>query len=261
MLQGQDFATFYRADQPLELIVSETFAHRYWPNESAVGKRFRAGQNNPFGTIVGVVGDVRTLNSQQSPSPAFYFPYGYIGMPGLVVMVRTSAQPENFATPLRAEVRQLDADQPVYNMRTMNEIIARATAQQRFQAVLSSLFAIIALLLVALGIYSVVAYMVKQRRREIGVRMAVGASTRNILRMVILQGMRNVLLGLVFGLAASFALTRLIGSSVFGLTTTATDLRIYVVVALVLISVAFIACYLPAWRATKIDPSLALRSE
>jgi putative ABC transport system permease protein len=261
LLQGQDFATPYRADQPLELIVSETFARRYWPNESAIGKRFRAGPNSPVGTVVGVVGDVRTLNSEQSPAPAFYFPYGYIGMPGLVVMVRTTAQPETFAAPLRAEVRQLDSEQPVYNMRTMNEIVAVATAQQRFQAVLSSLFAIIALLLVAIGIYSVVAYMVKQRRREIGVRMAVGASTRNILGMVILHGMRNVLLGLVLGLAASFVLTRLIGSSVFGLMTTSTDVRIYVMVGLLLTGVALVACYLPAWRATKIDPSRALRSE
>ena len=261
LLQGQDFSTPYRDDQPLELIVSETFAHRYWPSESAIGKRFRAGPNNPFGTIVGVVGDVRTLNSQQSPSPALYFPYGYIGMPGLVVMVRTAAQPESFAAPLRAEVRQLDSEQPIYNMRTMNEIIAGATAQQRFQAVLSSLFAGVALLLVAIGIYSVVAYMVKQRRREIGVRIAIGATTHNILRMVMLQGMRNVLLGLLLGLAASLALTRLIGSSVFGLTTTAVGVRIYVMVGLLLTGVALIACYLPAWRATKIDPARALRIE
>ena len=261
LLQGQDFAPQYRTDQPLELIVSESFAHRYWPNESAIGKHFRAGPNNPFGKIVGVVGDVRTLNSQQSAAPAFYFPYGHIGMPGLVVVVRTSAQPETFAAPLRAEVRQMDGEQPVYNMRTMNEIIAGATAQQRFQAVLSSLFGGVALLLVAIGIYSVVAYMVKQRRREIGVRMAVGASTYNILRMVILHGMRNVLLGLVLGLAASFVLTRLIGSSVFGLTTTSMDVLIYVMVGLLLTGVALIACYLPAWRATKIDPSRALRSE
>ena len=260
LLQGQDFATPYRADQPLELIVSESFAHRYWPNESAIGKRFRAGPN-PFGTIVGVVGDVRTLNSQQSAAPAFYLPYGHIGMPGLVVVVRTSTQPETFAAPLRAEVRQMDGEQPVYNMRTMNEIIAGATAQQRFQAVLSSVFAGVALLLVAIGIYGVVAYMVKQRRREIGVRMAVGANTRNILGMVILHGMRNVLLGLVLGLAASFVLTRLIGSSVFGLTTTSTNVRIYVMVGLLITGVALVACYLPAWRATKIDPSRALRSE
>jgi predicted permease len=256
LLQGQDFASPYRADQPLELIVSEIFARRYWPNENAIGKRFRAGPNNPYGTVIGVVGDVRTLNSQQVATPAFYFPYGYIGMPGLVVMVRTAAQPETFAPALRAEVRQLDADQPVYNMRTMNEIIARATAQQRFQAFLTSLFAAVALLLVAIGIYSIVAYMVKQRRREIGVRMAVGASTHNILRLVILHGMRNVVLGLVLGLAVSLPLTRLIG-----LTATSADLRVYVIVVLLLAGVALIACYLPAWRATKIDPSQALRSE
>jgi ABC-type antimicrobial peptide transport system permease subunit len=210
---------------------------------------------------VGIVGDVHTLNSQQDATPAFYFPYGYVAMPAMVVLVHTTNQPETFATALRAEVRQIDSDQPVYNMKTMNEIVASATAQQRFQAVLSSLFAIAALLLVAVGIYSVVAYMVKQRRREIGVRMAVGASTHNIIRMVIAQGMRNVLVGLALGLAGSSALTRLIGSSVFGLTATATDLRIYLLVALVLVGVAFIACYLPAWRATKIDPSLALRVE
>ena len=256
LLQGQDFANPYRADQPLELIVSETFARRYWPNENAIGKRFRAGPNNPFGTVVGVVGDVRMLNSQQGPAPAFYFPYGYIGMPGLVVMVRTAAEPENFAAPLRAEVRQLDADQPVYNMRTMNDIIAGATAQQRFQAFLTSLFAAVALLLVAIGIYSIVAYTVKQRRREIGVRMAVGASTHNILRMVILNGMRNVVPGLVLGLAMSLALTRIIG-----LTTTAADIRVYLMVVLLLTGVAFIACYLPARRATRIDPSQALRNE
>jgi putative ABC transport system permease protein len=162
---------------------------------------------------------------------------------------------------LRTEVHQIDGDQPVYNMKTMNEIVATATAQQRFQAVLSSLFAVAALLLVAVGIYSVVAYIVKQRSREIGIRMAVGASTHNIVKMVIAQGMRNVLIGLALGLLGSLALTRLIGSSVFGLTTSATDLRIYLVVALLLVVVAFFACYFPARRATKIDPSQALRSE
>ncbi len=260
MIQGQDFAHQYRADQPLEYVVSESFARRYWPNESAIGKRFRPGINNPVGTVVGVVGDVHTLNSHDT-APVFYFPYGYIAMPAMVVLVRTASQPETYVTALRAAVRQTDSDQPVYNMKTMNEIIAAATAQQRFQAVLSSLFAIAALLLVAIGIYSVVAYMVKQRRREIGVRMAVGASTHNILRMVIAQGMRNVLIGLAVGLAGSLVLTRLIGNSVFGLTEMATDLRIYIVVALVLVAVALIACYLPARLATKIDPSLALRGE
>ena len=261
ILQGQDFASQYQSDQPLEYIVSESFARRYWPNESAIGKRFHPGTNNPAGTVVGVVADVHTLNSQQQDAPVFYFPYGYVGMPAMVVLVRTASQAETYATALRAAVRQIDSEQPVYNMKTMNDIIAAATAQQRFQAVLSSVFAIAALLLVAIGIYSVVAYMVKQRRREIGVRIAVGASTQNILTMVIAQGMRNVLIGLALGLAGSLALTRLIGSSVFGITEVTTDLRIYFLVALVLVVVALIACYLPARHATKIDPSLALRAE
>ncbi|HSE19428.1 MAG TPA: ABC transporter permease [Pyrinomonadaceae bacterium] len=261
LLQGQDFANQYRIDQPLEFIVSESFARRYWPNESAIGKRFRPGSNNPFGTVVGVVGDVRTLNSQPDTAPAFYFPYGYISMPGLVVVARTAGPPETFAAALRAEVGQIDSEQPVYNMRTMKEIVANATAPQRFQALLSSTFAIVALLLVAVGIYSVVTYTVRQRSHEIGVRIAVGASSQKIIGMVIAQGMRNVVIGLVLGLAGSLALTRLIGSSVFGLPETATDLRIYVLIALLLLGVAFVACYLPAWRATKIDPSTALRGE
>lgn len=260
-LQGHDFADHYRVEQPAEYIVSESFARRYWPNESALGKHFRPGPNNPFGEIVGVVGDVRTLNSQQNAAPAFYFPYGYIGMPGLVVVVRTSSQPEAVGPTIREQVRQIDSEQPVYNMRTMKDIVAGATAQLRFQAVLSSLFALVALLLVTVGIYSVVSYMVKQRSREIGVRMAMGASAHNILRMVIAQGMRNVMVGLVIGLGGSLVLIKLIGSSVFGFTATATDLRIYLVVALLLAVVAFIACYLPAWRATRIDPSTALRTE
>ena len=261
ILQGQDFAPQYRSGQQLEYIVSESFARRYWPNENAIGKRFHPGSNNPVGTVVGIVGDVHTLNSQQDAAPVFYFPYDYVAMPAMVVLVRTASQPQTYATALRAEVRQIDSDQPVYNLKTMNEIIAAATAQQRFQAALSSLFAIAALLLVAVGIYSVVAYMAKQRSREIAVRIAVGATTQNILRMVIAQGMRNVLVGLALGLAGSFALTQLIGSSVFGLTATAIDLRIYLLVALVLAAVACIACFLPAWRATKIDPSLALRTQ
>jgi putative ABC transport system permease protein len=255
-LQGRDFAAQYRSDQPLELVVSESFAHRYWPNESAIGKRFRPGANNPFGTVVGVVGDVKILDKQQDVLPAFYFPYGYIAMPGLLLVIRTSSQPQSFAAPLRAALRQLDAEQPVYNIRTMDEIVAGATSQQRFQATLSSLFAIVALLLVTIGIYSVMAYMVRQRRREIGVRIAVGATTWSILRMVIVQGMRNVFIGLGLGLIASFALIRFTVVEV-----RASDLPVYLIVTSLLIGTALIACYLPAWRATKIDPATALRNE
>ncbi len=258
-LEGRDFAEQYRSDQPLEFVVSESFARRYWPNETAIGKRFRPGANNPFGTVVGVVGDVRILDKQQDVLPAFYFPYGYIGMPGLVMVIRTGTQPQSFAAPLRAALHQLDAEQPVYNIRTMDEIVAGATSQQRFQATLSSLFAILALLLVTIGIYSVMAYMVKQRRREIGIRIAVGASTWSILRMVIAQSMRNVFVGLGLGLIASLGLIRFLSGSV--LSPTASDLPVYLLVALLLTGTALAACYLPAWRATKIDPATTLRNE
>ncbi len=259
LLQGQEFSAQYRDDRPLELIVSESFARRYWPNEDPIGKRFRPGTNNPFGTVVGIVGDVRIIDRQEEKLPAFYFPYGYIGMPGLVVAVRTTGQPESFATALRAQVRQLDAEQPVYNIRTMNEFIGNATSQQRLQASLSSIFSVVALLLVAVGIYGVVAYWVRQRRREIGVRMALGSTAGDILKLLIVQGMRYVLLGLTLGLAGSFALTRWLGSSVFGLS--GNDPTTFVTVALLVFGVAFVACYIPARRATMVSPSTALRSE
>jgi len=259
VVQGQEFSYPYRSDKPLELIVSESFAHRYWPNEDPIGKRFRPGANNPFGTVVGVVGDVRTIDRQEDKLPAFYFPYGYIGMPGLVLAVRTTGQPETFATVLRAQVREIDPEQPVYNIRTMSEFITSATAQQRFQASLSSIFSVVALMLVAVGIYGVVAYWVRQRIREIGVRMALGAGASDILKMVMVQGMRQVLLGLVLGLAGALVLTRWVGRSVFGIS--ANDPFTFAVVTLLVFGVSFVACYLPARRATRVNPLIALRNE
>ena len=258
VLQGREFTDDYRADRPLEIVVSESFARRYWPNEEAIGKRFRPGANNPFGSVVGVVGDVYNINRQHDTLPAFYFPYGYIGMPGLVVVVRTSGPPETLATTLRTQVQQIDSEQPVYNVRTMSEIVASASSQQRFQAILLNLFGFVALLLVAVGIYGVVSQVVRQRTREIGVRMAMGARTWDILKMVLVQGMSHVLLGLILGFGVAFLLTRWLSSSVVGLSPN--DPLVFVLVALVLVVVASVACYLPARRATKVDPSTALRS-
>lgn len=259
VLEGREFTGPYRSDLPLELVVSESFARRYWPNESPLGKRFRGGTNNPYGTVVGVVGDIRNIDPQQDSLPAFYFPYGYIGMPGLVVIARTTGQPEQFAKAIRTQVTQIDADQPVYNVRTMNEIVANATAQHRFQATLLSLFGIVALLLVAVGLYGIVAHVVRQRKREIGVMIALGASASEVLKIVIKQGMRDVLLGLVLGLAGSFVLTRWLSSSVFGFSPN--DPLTFIFVPLLLLGVAFVACYLAARRATKLDPSTLLRSQ
>ncbi len=258
VLHGREFADEYRDDRPLELIVSESFARRYWPNADPIGKRFRPGANNPVGTVIGVVGDVRNINPQHESLPAFYFPYGYIGMPGLVILARTSADPNTLAAALRGQVQQIDSEQPVYNVRTMEEIVANASSQQRFQAILLNLFGFLALLLVAGGIYGVVSQVVRQRTREIGVRMALGAGTWDIVKMVIGHGMWHVLLGLILGLAASFVLTRWLSSSVVSLSPN--DPLTFIAVALLLIIVALVACYLPARRATKVDPSTVLRS-
>jgi putative ABC transport system permease protein len=259
LLKGRDFNEQDRADRPLEIIVSDSFARRYWPNENPVGRRFRPGTNNPFGTVVGVVGDVRNSNLQEEAQPAFYFPYSYIGMPAVVVVVRANSKPENLAAALRAQVREIDSEQPVYNVRTMSQIMSTATAQPRFQTMLLSLFSIVALLLASVGIYSVMTYLVRQRRHEIGIRMALGASAREILKMVIGQGMWHVLLGVLLGLAGSFALTRLMRSLFFDVS--ATDPLTFIMVTLLLIGVALIACYLPAREATKVDPAIALRHE
>jgi putative ABC transport system permease protein len=258
VLQGREFDEQDRADKPLALIVSRSFARRYWPAENPLGKHFRPGANSSLGTVIGVVGDVRS-NLHEEAQPTFYFPHAHIGMQGMVVVVRTNSRPESLAAALRAQVRELDSNQPVYNVRTMEEIMSNASAQPRFQTMLLSLFSIAALLLAAVGIYSVMAYLVRQRRREISIRMALGASARDILRMVVRQGMRYVLLGTVLGLAASFALMRLMKSLFFDVS--AVDPLTFISATLLFIGVGLAACYLPARRVTKINPSTILQHE
>src|ERR1051325_2657751 len=258
LIQGREFTEEYHADRPLEVVVSESFARRYWPNGDALGKRFRAGKNNPLATIIGIAGDLRSINPQQEEPPAFYFPYRYIGMPGLVILIRTMAPPETFAAPLRAQVQEIDRDQPVYNVKTKKDILAAATSQQRLLATLLNLFGLLALLIVAGGIYAVVSQVVSQRAREIAVRMALGANTREILTMVVAQAMSLVMVGLILGLVGAFALTRWLGSLVSGLRPN--DPVTFVITTLLLTTVGFIASYVPARRATKLNPSTVLRN-
>jgi putative ABC transport system permease protein len=258
LLQGREFNEQDRAGKPLELLVSESFARRYWPHENPIGKRFRPGKNNPFGTVAGIVGDVRNSNLQEESQPAFYFPYSYIGMPALVVVVHTNSKAEDLVATLRAQVRAIDSEQPIYNVRTMNQILSSTTSQPRFQTFLLSFFGIVALLLAAIGIYCVMEYMVRQRRHEIGIRMALGASTNDIFRLVMSHGMRHVLLGVMLGLATSFVLTRLMKSLFFD--ASGFDFLSSIIVTLLLTGVALVACYLPARYAVKVDPAIALRS-
>lgn len=261
LLAGRDFTeqdrgAFWLGESPLTLIVNETFARRYWPNENPIGKRFRIGAN-PFGAVIGVVGDVRSLSLEREAQPAFYYSYGHFSFPALTLVVRASAPPEAITAALRAQVYALDHDLPVYNIRPMEQIVSNAAGQPRFQTLLLGLFSAAALLLAAIGIYGVMAYTVTQRTHEIGVRMALGARTRDTLQHVLGQGMKLVLMGATLGLAGAFVAARVLKSMLFGVSPA--DPLTFAAVTVFLALVAFTACWIPARRATKVDPLVALR--
>jgi putative ABC transport system permease protein len=202
---------------------------------------------------------VRNISLEDEGRPAFYFSYGHIGMPGLAIAVRTTARTETLPAALRAQVAALDPDLPIFNIRAMEQIVSNAAGQPRFQTVLLGIFSLVALLLAAIGIYGVMSYLVTHRTQEIGIRMALGAQARDVLRLVIGEGMKLVLLGLMIGLIGAVTLTRLLKGLLFGVSTT--DPLTFAVIALLLAFVALLACWIPARRAAKVDPMIALRYE
>jgi putative ABC transport system permease protein len=260
LVRGRDFTDQDTATTPGVVIINETFARRYFPGEDPLGKRMkRGGENRPWLTIVGIVGDVRHLSLADEPRTEFYLSSLQTPYPFMNVVVRTASDPVNLMTAIRQEVWAVDRDQPVANVETMRQRVADALAGARFNTLLLGLFAAVAMILSAVGIYGIMAYSVIQRTHEIGIRMALGAGQRDILRMVVGQGMRLALVGVALGLFASFALTRVMASLLYGVT--ATDPLTFAGVALALLIVALLACYLPARRATKVDPMVALRYE
>src|SRR5262245_17998870 len=261
LLAGRDFTeqdrgAFWIGESPWTLIVNETFARCCWPNENPIGKRSRFG-DNVFGTVIGVVGDVRSQSLEREARPAFYVSHGHFSWPALTIVVRASAPPEAMTAALRAQVYALDHDLPVYNIRPMERIVSNAAGQPRFQTLLLGLFSAAALSLAAIGIYGVMAYTVTQRTHEIGVRMALGARTRDTLRHVLGQGMKLVLIGATLGLAGAFVAARALKSMLFGVSPA--DPLTFAAVTVFLALVAFAACWIPARRATKVDPLVALR--
>jgi len=246
------------------VIIDEEFARRYWPNEDAVGKRIRLGggtdSNAPLLTVLGVVGRVKMEGlSQDSNRVQGYFSFPQIGNGGMTVIVKAQSDPTQLISALREQVKAVDPDQPIYNIRTMHEIRAESVASERLNLTLLSIFAGIALVLAVVGIYGVMSYSVTQRTHEIGIRMAIGAQPRDVFRMVIGQGMTLALIGVGIGLIGAFALTRLMASMLFDIAPT--DPVTFAVIAVLLTTVALLACFIPGRRATKVDPVISLRYE
>ena len=258
-LNDQDVATSRNASA----VISETMARRFWPNEDPVGKRFAPGRvtsDEDWINVVGVVKDVRQFELTAEPRPQMYLSYrqaGFFAPRDLVV--KTDIEPTSMAATVRNAVWEIDKDQPVSDIRTMEAILADSIARQRFSMLLLAIFAGVALILAAVGIYGVMSYSVAQRTHEIGIRMALGAQTGAVLKLAVGYGMKLVIIGIVVGLIAAFALTRLMSTLLFGVT--ATDPTTFTLISLLLVGVAALASYIPARRATKVDPIIALRYE
>jgi putative ABC transport system permease protein len=245
------------------LVVNDTFAKRFFPNGDAIGKRIRLGKltsDFPWATIVGIVGDVRGFALDEPPEPTMYWPVAQIrSTPSLAIVVRTESDPAALAPSARDAIAEIDGAQPIYDVQPLDQLVAKSLGQRRFTLMLMVLFGVIALVLSAIGIYGVMAFAVTQRTQEIGIRMALGASALDVLKMVVGSGMFLAAIGVAVGLIGAFALTRLMASLLFGVSPT--DLVTFGFVTAGLLMVALLACYIPARRATKVDPLVALRYE
>jgi putative ABC transport system permease protein len=267
--RGRMFGDQDTADSPRVAVINETFARRHFPNEDPIGKRMAYGLTHrpgapgaappPWITIVGVVGDVRHNSVAQPSSTEYFVPYQQEPWPAMSVAVRTSLDPARFAPALRAAVQAVDKDLPVSQVRSMEQMLADSIADRRLSVWLLGIFAGVALALAAVGIYGVMSFSVARRTQEIGVRMALGAARGDVLRMVVLQGVRTAAIGLAAGLVAALAATRVMKSILYEVT--ATDPFIFTAVALLVMGVAALASYIPARRATKVEPVAALRYE
>lgn len=257
--QGRFFNEQDKAGGPGVVIVNEAFARRFLPGEEPLGKRLRLGINRTEGEIVGVVGDIRGASLAQPGAPEYYIPEVAVAFGDMTLVVRTANDPASLAPALRQAVAEMDKEQMFYDVRTMDTLIGRSVARQRFSMILVGVFAVLAVLLAAAGIFSVMSSLVAQRTHEIGVRLALGAQRRDILSMVVRHGMTLTLVGVALGLAASFALTRLMSSLLYEVS--AKDPVIYGGISALVAAVAFAACYFRARRATKVSPLIALKYE
>ncbi len=265
LLTGRFFTAEDQPETPAVVLVNQSLAERYWAGESAVGKRFTFAsqpQEKDWFTIVGVVGDVKDFPHSPAAVPAFYWATSQLPLFGAsdsILALRTQDDPLQLVEAVRREVRALDKDLPLADIKPLATIASAAVAGQRFTLWLVGLFALLALALAAIGIYSVLSYLVAQRTHEIGIRMALGAKNRDVQRLVIRQGMKVATVGVSIGLIAAFGLTRVMRNLLFGVS--ASDPVTFAAIAVLLLLVVLLACWIPARRATKVDPMIALRYE
>ena len=264
MLKGREFNERDNKKGPPVIIVNQAFAKKFFPGEDPVGKRIKPGISTDadkpsMREIVGVVSDVRNRNLSTDLRAGYYIPAAQMPFNQMTLIVRTTNDPHSLITAVQNEVHAMDQEVPVFNVKTMDEYISATVATPRFNTTLLVIFAGVALILTIVGLYGVMSYSVAQRTNEIGIRMALGAQTKDVLRLIVSQGFKLVLIGLGVGLAGAFALMRVIASLLFGVT--AKDPLTFAAVAMLLALVALLACYLPARRASRLDPLDALRYE
>jgi len=260
LLKGRVFSDQDDAVHAPVAIINETAARRLWGGRDPMGARIRTGgPDEPWRTIIGIAGDVYQYGLDSQKTMQIYVPYAQNRVFDLTLLVRADVDPISLVSAVRSAVLAVDKDQPVSEIATMEEVLADSVAGKRFSTVLLFIFGAGALMLAAIGIYGVIAYSVSQRTSEFGIRLALGAQKRDVLGMVLRQGLGLVLGGIALGLIGAVALTRLVASLLFGVS--ATDLLTFSAVPIILGAVALLASYIPAWRATRVDPMNALRYE
>jgi putative ABC transport system permease protein len=259
--QGRFFSDQDRDNSVPVIIISEAMARRFWPGENPIGKRLTPSFHSKEGAreIVGVVGDVKARGLDSDASTMMYLPYKQAPRPFMSFVVRTSSNPESLVQPVSRAIYSIDKEQALTDVQTMDQVLMQSLSDRRFNMTLLLTFAGVALVLAAVGVYGVMNYTVTLRRRELGIRMALGAKASDVLRLVLRQGLTLTLIGVGAGLISAYALTRLMASLLYGVT--ATDYLTFASVSAVLIVVGLVASFVPARRATKVDPTIALRTE
>jgi putative ABC transport system permease protein len=266
IVQGRGFTERDNLTSAPVLVVNRALARQYFPNQDPIGKRIAPGFSTvpmegppAMREIVGVVADVKHQNLQGPTQPEFYFPQAQMPMSVMTVVMRASGDPRALQNPARGVVQSLDKNAPIYGVRTADELVGRSVAAPRFNTLLLGLFAGVALILTAVGLYGVVSYSVAQNTQQIGIRVALGAKTGDVFKLIVGHGTLLTLVGVVIGLGVAYALTWLMSSLLYGVA--ATDPWTFAGVAMLLMVVALMACYVPARRAMRIDPVVALRYE